>query len=269
MYLWFWNPGSLLVPRSILRIWDHRAAATKKKGSRTRETLSVESPYPNPNLNLKKCKTTTALPVTPLETPLSLPPEVNQAITMVTRIPSSSSLQSHNLPFFLRPSSASPLSLLSGFLQSTAQNAPKKGHFGFTCQSSSDGDEVRFFYWSELYLTWQNFMTFFLLWFVGCFYFDVIDFRIICWTLQFQLGMDFLSVEVGFIYLWNFSVSKGKRYLAVFSMMKVVLFVSDREVFRWAKPRRWMVQEREDCKSCALPFTLTANFMFIIYFHVT
>ncbi|KAG5514900.1 hypothetical protein RHGRI_036075 [Rhododendron griersonianum] len=60
---------------------------------------------------------------------------------MATRIPSSSSLQSHNLPFFLRPSSASPLSLLSGFLQSTAQNAPKKGHFGFTCQSSSDGDE--------------------------------------------------------------------------------------------------------------------------------
>ncbi|KAI8523361.1 hypothetical protein RHMOL_Rhmol13G0067300 [Rhododendron molle] len=60
---------------------------------------------------------------------------------MATRIPSSSSLQSHNLPFFLRPSSASPLSLLSGFLHSTAQNAPKKGHFGFSCQSSSDGDE--------------------------------------------------------------------------------------------------------------------------------
>ncbi|KAH7838923.1 hypothetical protein Vadar_032770 [Vaccinium darrowii] len=60
---------------------------------------------------------------------------------MATHIPSSSSLQPHNLPFFLRPSSASPLSLLSGSLQSTAQNAPRKGFFGFTCRSSSDSDE--------------------------------------------------------------------------------------------------------------------------------
>lgn len=75
--------------------------------------------------------------------------------------------------------------------------------------------------------------------------------RIICWMLQFQLEMGFLSVEVRIGNYYCLRKSVGFWY-GFFS--NGVFFVLDRQIFRWTKSCWWMVQARKDCKLIGLIF---------------